>query len=65
MGVNWLTPSLSQPAEETVQQHIRLLREYNDLKDVGQQLIGLVAENRGVPVGRFYEDGQYSVTADD
>ncbi|KAK0636096.1 hypothetical protein B0T17DRAFT_481398 [Bombardia bombarda] len=56
---------LSQPAKETVQTHIRLLKEYNDMKDIGQQLIGLVADNRGVRVGTLYEDGQYGVSAND
>lgn len=55
----------SQPPEAIVQTHIELLKSYNDVKDVGQQLIGLVAENRGVPVGKLYEDGEFGVTADD
>ncbi|KAK3403444.1 Swi5-domain-containing protein [Sordaria brevicollis] len=57
--------ALSQPPEETVQQHIDLLKEYNDMKDIGQQLIGLIAENKGLSIGALYEDGQYGVTADD
>ncbi|KAK0735305.1 Swi5-domain-containing protein [Apiosordaria backusii] len=56
---------LSHPAETTVQAHIDLLKEYNDMKDIGQQLIGLIAENQGVPIGRLYENGDYGVTADD
>ncbi|KAK4168998.1 hypothetical protein QBC43DRAFT_252481 [Cladorrhinum sp. PSN259] len=56
---------LSHPAENTVQTHIRRLKDYNDIKDIGQQLIGLIAENRGVPIGGLYEEGQYGVTADD
>lgn len=55
----------SQPPEAIVQAHIRLLKEYNDMKDMGQQLIGLIAENRGTPIGKLYEDGQYGVTTDD
>ncbi|OJD14888.1 hypothetical protein AJ78_04804 [Emergomyces pasteurianus Ep9510] len=31
-----------------VQRHIRLLHEYNEIKDIGQGLMGLVAEARGV-----------------
>lgn len=55
----------SQPAEVIVQTHIRRLKEYNDMKDIGQQLIGLVAENRGVPVGTLYESGEFGVSAKD
>jgi DNA repair protein Swi5/Sae3 len=32
----------------TVKRHIRLLHEYNEIKDVGQGLMGLIAEGRGV-----------------
>lgn len=58
-------PSSSQSPEEIVQRHIRLLKEYNDMKDIGQQMIGLIAENRGIPVRSLYESGEYGVTADD
>lgn len=52
--------------EAIVDTHKRLLQEYNEIKDVGQQLIGLVADNRGVPIHSLYgEDGPYGVTADD
>ncbi|KAK4198928.1 Swi5-domain-containing protein [Triangularia verruculosa] len=56
---------LSHPAETTVQKHIDLLKEYNDMKDIGQQLIGLIAENQGVQIGKLYENGDYGVTVDD
>lgn len=52
---------LGQPAESTVSEHIKLLRQYNKVKDVGQQLIGLNADNRGVPVGSLYSDEHYGV----
>lgn len=55
----------SQPADITVDDHIRLLRQYNKTKDVGQQLIGLIAESRGVSLGIVYQDGEYGVLADD
>lgn len=54
-----------QPAEVTVDHHIRLLRDYNKTKDVGQQLIGLIAESRGVPIGSLYQSGSYGVGPDD
>ena len=56
---------LCQPPEVTFREHIRLLKGYNDIKDIGQQLIGLIAENKGVPVGTLYEEDQYGVKADD
>jgi hypothetical protein len=43
------------------QDRIRLLHQYNETKDIGQQLIGLVAENRGVPVGSLYEGDEFGV----
>ena len=32
----------------TVKRHIRLLHDYNEIKDVAQGLMGLIAEARGV-----------------
>lgn len=45
--------------------HIGLLQQYNEMKDVGQQLIGLVAENRGVSVKSLYEDEDLGVGKED
>ncbi|KAG8159179.1 hypothetical protein KVR01_010840 [Diaporthe batatas] len=56
---------LTQPADSTVSEHIRLLRQYNKVKDAGQQLIGLNADNRGVPVGSLYADEHYGVGPND
>jgi hypothetical protein len=53
---------LSQPAETTVKTYIRRLQEYNDIKDIGQQLIGFIAENRGVSVRTIYEQGEFGVS---
>ncbi len=40
--------------------HIRLLHEYNDIRDVGQGLLGMIAENRGGGrVGELY--GEFGV----
>ncbi|PQE13603.1 hypothetical protein CJF31_00005055 [Rutstroemia sp. NJR-2017a BVV2] len=52
---------LRAPADETVKRHIRLLHQYNDIKDVGQGLLGMVAENRGVRIGELYADGEFGV----
>ncbi|KAL1838743.1 hypothetical protein VTJ49DRAFT_2241 [Mycothermus thermophilus] len=41
---------LTQDPDATVKAYIRNLQDYNEMKDIGQQLISLVAENRDVPV---------------
>jgi hypothetical protein len=51
-----------KPPETTVKTYIRGLQEYNEIKDIGQQLIGLIAENRGVPIRTLYENGEYGVS---
>lgn len=58
-----LTIFISQPAEITVPTYIRSLQEYNNIKDIGQQLVGLVAENRGVPVRSLYEAGEFGLSS--
>ncbi|OAA56546.1 DNA repair protein, swi5 [Niveomyces insectorum RCEF 264] len=45
--------------------HIARLKQYNDLRDVGQQLIGIIADNRGVPVRSLYADDRFGVGPDD
>lgn len=35
------------------------------MKDIGQQLIGVVAENQAVPIRDLYEKEKYGVSADD
>ncbi|KAJ5872249.1 DNA repair protein Swi5/Sae3 [Penicillium soppii] len=32
----------------SIERHIRLLHEYNEIKDVGQGLMGIIADARGV-----------------
>ncbi|KAE8362163.1 Swi5-domain-containing protein [Aspergillus caelatus] len=39
---------LKSDASTTVQRHITLLHEYNEIKDIGQGLTGLIADARGV-----------------
>jgi hypothetical protein len=47
-----LTPSnealLLAQAQQKVREHIKSLTRYNELRDVGMGLIGIVAENRGL-----------------
>lgn len=45
-----------QPPAETVKKHIKLLHDYNDIRDVGQGLVGMIADNRGVRIGELYEE---------
>ena len=45
-----------KPAAETVKRHIKLLHDYNDIRDVGQGLVGMIADNRGVRIGELYEE---------
>ncbi|OAX81376.1 hypothetical protein ACJ72_04278 [Emergomyces africanus] len=42
------TAVLPKDPAAIVQRHIRLLHEYNEIKDIGQGLMGLIAEARGV-----------------
>jgi hypothetical protein len=58
-------PTRSGSPGDIVHDHIRLLGEYNETKDIAQQLIGLIADNRAVPVGSLYLDDQYGVGSDD
>ncbi|BCS20204.1 SWI5/SAE3 family protein [Aspergillus puulaauensis] len=39
---------LKNDPSDTVKRHIRLLHEYNEIKDIGQGLMGLIADTRGV-----------------
>ncbi|KAF6807106.1 duf1337 domain-containing protein [Colletotrichum sojae] len=54
-----------EEASAVVARHVKLLREYNQIKDVGQQLMGIVAENRGVTVGSLYKSGEFGVGSKD
>ncbi|OJJ68731.1 hypothetical protein ASPBRDRAFT_46923 [Aspergillus brasiliensis CBS 101740] len=39
---------LNNDPSTTVKRHIRLLHEYNEIKDIAQGLMGLIADARGV-----------------
>lgn len=43
-------------ANATVKRHIALLTKYNEIKDIAQGLMGLIAEQRGVRVGVVMEE---------
>lgn len=50
-------------ANKVVKEHIKLLHEYNELKDVGQGLMGLIADQRGVRIVEVQEE--FSIDAED
>ena len=50
-------------AQEVVQRHIKLLHQYNELKDIATGLFGMIAERRGTRVKDIYED--FGVEEDD
>ncbi|KAF8463596.1 Swi5-domain-containing protein [Kalaharituber pfeilii] len=52
-GVNSMLKNPSNP-EATVKRHISLLHQFNEIRDVAQGLLGLIAENRGVRVQDIY-----------
>ncbi|KAJ5765624.1 Swi5-domain-containing protein [Penicillium odoratum] len=40
----------------TVQRHVRLLHEYNEIKDAAQGLMGLIADAKGVRVAEIHQE---------
>ena len=45
-----------QEAKEVIQTHIKLLQDYNAVKDVAQGLMGILADKRGVRLVDVMED---------
>lgn len=52
-----------EAANGVVKDHIKLLQRYNEIKDIGQGLMGLVAEKRGVRVTTIMDE--YGMEAKD
>ena len=42
--------------QAVVNKHIKLLHDYNEIRDVGQGLMGIIADQRGVRVVDVYRD---------
>lgn len=47
---------LQKHAEAIVKRHIKLLHAYNEIRDVGQGLMGLIADARGVRLKEVMEE---------
>ncbi|KAK7534363.1 DUF1337 domain protein [Phyllosticta citribraziliensis] len=43
-------------AKAVIKEHIRLLHDYNEIRDVGQGLFGIIAESRGVRAKDIHEE---------
>ncbi|KAH9828268.1 Swi5 [Teratosphaeria destructans] len=43
-------------ANGVIKEHISLLHKYNEIKDIGQGLMGLIADKRGVRIADVMED---------
>ena len=43
-------------AQAIVKRHIKLLQSYNDIRDVGQGLMGLIADSRGIRLREVMEE---------
>jgi hypothetical protein len=54
---------LMAAVNKIVKDHIKLLHEYNELKDVGQGLMGLIAEQRGVRIVEVQDE--FGIDAND
>ena len=50
------TKSAMTTANATIKEHIALLHKYNEIKDIGQGLMGLVADKRDVRVAAVMEE---------
>lgn len=63
------TPSSPDPeialaeAHAVIKRHIRLLHDYNEMRDIGMGLMGLIADSRGVRVRDVQEE--FGVDKDD
>ena len=43
-------------ANAVIKEHIQLLHRYNEIKDIGQGLMGLIADKRGARIKEIMED---------
>lgn len=50
------TKSALMTANAAIKDHIALLHKYNEIKDIGQGLMGLIADQRGVRVAKVMDE---------
>ena len=50
-------------ANAKIKSQIKQLQQYNDIKDIGTQLMGLIAEKRGCRIGEVQEE--FGINPDD
>lgn len=50
-------------ANAKIKSQIRQLQQYNDIKDIGTQLMGLIADKRGCRIGEVQEE--FGINSDD
>ncbi|KAL1642073.1 hypothetical protein SLS58_005661 [Diplodia intermedia] len=62
-ATNAETDAAVQAAKAIIQQQIRRLNDYNEMRDVGQELMGIIAESRGVRIKEVQEE--FGISAND
>ncbi|KAF2086900.1 hypothetical protein K490DRAFT_57370 [Saccharata proteae CBS 121410] len=50
-------------AKAVIREHIRLLHDYNEIRDIGQGLMGIIAESRGVRIKEVQDE--FDISAKD
>jgi hypothetical protein len=55
-GAKICFPQRTKDPHATVKAHIKLLHDYNEIRDIGQGLMGIIADNRGLRVSDVYRD---------
>jgi DNA repair protein Swi5/Sae3 len=53
----------SDSIDDFVQDRIKKLHEYNEVKDIGQMLLGIIAEREGVTIKDLYK--RFELDVDD
>lgn len=52
-----------ETADQKIKTQIKQLQQYNDIKDIGTQLMGMIAEKRGCRIAEIQEE--FGIKADD